>query len=172
MENLFHNSHNLLAKKDISSIKSIDNNKLIISYSNGISIYDSEKMDLITKRNIDVKGPLLILKNKNYLIGSYCGNCLFILHKSKLNIIYKMYLLSKFYNYNIYYDKNDPKVETNLIELSNWAIVYTNKNGIIIYNKVNNKYILSKYIIISSICTIAQFTEDYFVIKDIDFLYK
>ena len=70
-ENLFHNSHNLLAKKDISSIKSIDNNKLIISYSNGISIYDSEKMDLITKRNIDVKGPLLILKNKNYLIGSY-----------------------------------------------------------------------------------------------------
>ena len=69
-----------------------------------------------------------------------------------------MYLLSEFYNYNIYYDKNDPKVETNLIELSNGAIVYTNKNGIIIYNKVNNKYILSNYIIFSSIYTIDKFT--------------
>ena len=63
-------------------------------------------------------------------------------------------------------------IETNLIELSNGAIAYINKNGIIIYNKVNNKYILSKYIIFRGIYTIAQFTNDYFIIKDIDCLYK
>ena len=63
-------------------------------------------------------------------------------------------------------------INDSIHELSNEAIVYSNKNGVSIYNKIKNKYIFSYYIITYENNNIFQYTKDYFIIYDLNKIYK
>ena len=86
MEKLFNlkNEYYLCHFKENYIIKIIKNNKLFISNDKGIKIYDlgNMTMDLISKSNLKVMKPFLVLKNKNFVIASKEEKCFYILHKS------------------------------------------------------------------------------------------
>ena len=146
---------------EIKILKVIDDDKLCISYENFLYIYQfKNNFDLITKRKFDkwIK-YILILKNKNFLIGfEYNEDYLYIVHKNRLSIIDKIFLFSK----TLMYISRDLPI---LYELSNNTIIYNCFDGISIYNKIKGKYIFTKYIATDSSYTrIIQMSNDYFLI--------
>ena len=164
MEKLFHHKsikylHSLTQIKEIKVI----NNKVILIDDKCIKFFDvNNNMSLILKVKIGVKGPLLILKNKNYIIGSNCDKYLFLFDKNKLNIIDKIVLFTQYnnykYNYNIINEKR-------IVELFDQSIAYINEIGIAIYKKIKNKYIFYKFII-SQKSSILPFNNTCFIIKN------
>ena len=182
MEKLFHHKNiKSIPIRSIISIKIINNNKLITIEKNGsfennklipnVKIYDINKnKSLLLKVKLDIDGPILILKNKNYAVISKCGKFLFVLDKNKLKIIEKIYLFTEFLSSQSNSKINIYNYEGRIAEISDQSIAYTNKLGITIYKKINNKYIFYKFII-SQESIIINFNLEFFIIKSNQYIY-
>ena len=137
----------------VKSVKILDKDKIVMSTSDKIYVYDIHNMKIITIYKANIKGEIIILKNKNILFCEENGQYFIILNTMNFQEEQKIPLF------------NSPPFHkgNSLIELSNGDIAYTNESTLNIYKKINNSYFYSKMFIFEK-PKIMQMKDDCFII--------
>ena len=137
----------------VKSVKILDKDKIVMSTSDKIYVYDIHNMKIITIYKAHIKGELIILKNKNILFCEENGQYFIILNTMNFQEEQKIPLFN-----------SPPFCKSNsLIELSSGDIAYSNDFILNIYKKINNCYFYSKMFIFEK-PKIMQMKDDSFII--------
>lgn len=137
----------------VKSVKILDKDKIVMSTSDKIYVYDIHNMKIITIYKANIEGEIIILKNKKILFCEENGQYFIILNTMNFQEEQKIPLF------------NSPPFHkgNSLIELSNGDIAYTNESILNIYKKINNSYFYSKMFIFEE-PKIMQMKDDSFII--------
>ena len=139
--------------KKITSIEKLNKDKIIVYFDRKLNIYSSNDLSLLYAIEIDILSPISILQNGNILLitseNGEKGDYITILNSHTLKTEQKIPLFI-------------PGETPSLIELSNGDIAYSNKIGISIYKKKNEKYYFFK-LLPFPVFQIKQINEDSFI---------